>query len=95
MLDNLTKDVLEAEKAGMSYGQWKALHPHTKYSGKKRSRLKMEEAKTYRKCVICGATFEVKYPHHVMCSDECREERDRQHNRAWQEKHRAQMKMEG
>lgn len=30
MLDNLTRDVLAAERAGMSYGQWKALHPNTK-----------------------------------------------------------------
>lgn len=28
-LDHLTRDVLAAEKAGMSYGKWKALHPNT------------------------------------------------------------------
>lgn len=27
--DNLTRDVLAAEAAGMSYGQYKAQHPHT------------------------------------------------------------------
>ena len=28
-LDHLTRDVLDAEAAGMSYGQYKALHPRT------------------------------------------------------------------
>jgi hypothetical protein len=30
-LDDLAMDVLAAEKAGMSYGQWKARHPYTKW----------------------------------------------------------------
>lgn len=30
-LDDLTLDMLAAEKAGMSYGQWKARHPKTKF----------------------------------------------------------------
>ena len=29
-LDDLTRDAIAAERAGMSYGQWKARHPHTK-----------------------------------------------------------------
>lgn len=28
-LDRLTRDAIAAERAGMSYGQWKATHPHT------------------------------------------------------------------
>lgn len=28
-LDRLTRDAIAAEQAGMSYGNWKALHPHT------------------------------------------------------------------
>lgn len=31
-LDDLTRDAIAAERAGMSYGQWKARHPHTKQS---------------------------------------------------------------
>lgn len=28
-MDNLTRDAILARKAGLSYGQWKALHPNT------------------------------------------------------------------
>lgn len=28
--DNLTRDAIAAERAGMSYGKWKAMHPNTK-----------------------------------------------------------------
>ncbi len=28
-IDNLEMDVIRATQAGMSYGQWKALHPNT------------------------------------------------------------------
>lgn len=28
-LDRLTRDAIAAQEAGMSYGQYKALHPHT------------------------------------------------------------------
>ena len=28
-LDRLTRDAIAAQEAGMSYGKWKALHPHT------------------------------------------------------------------
>ena len=28
--DNLTRDAIAAERAGMSYGKWKAMHPYTK-----------------------------------------------------------------
>ena len=86
MLDNLTRDVLAAEKAGMSYGQWKAIHPHTKPAEPRRARD--EDGKVYRRCCICGAKFEVKYYNHVLCSDECRRERNRQHNNTYQEKYR-------
>jgi hypothetical protein len=29
-MDNLTRNAMLARKAGMTYGQWKALHPNTK-----------------------------------------------------------------
>ena len=83
MMDNLTKDVLAAERAGMSYGQWKALHPKTKPDTKRRA-TKEDGAKVYRNCRICGARFEIKYPNHIMCSDECRLISERNYNRQYQ-----------
>lgn len=29
-MDNLTRDAIAAQKAGMSYGKYKALHPNTR-----------------------------------------------------------------
>lgn len=83
MLDNLTKDVLAAEKAGMSYGQWKALHPKTKSQGKK-SKLKMDEAKVYRNCRICGRKFALEYHNQRNCSEACRLISERNYNRDYQ-----------
>ena len=92
MLDNLTRDVLAAERAGMSYGHWKALHPKTK--PKVTKKVKEDPGKLYRNCIICGKKFEVKYPNHVMCSEECRLVHSRQYNNKYQEKYRNRMKAE-
>ena len=85
MLDNLTKDVLAAEAAGMSYGQWKALHPKTKEEPKKPAK-KEDPGKIYRNCRVCGARFEVKYPNHQICSGDCRCIADLEYNREYQRK---------
>lgn len=45
-MDRLTKDSLSASKAGMSYGKWKALHPHTEHEEK--------DDGTVRRCIVCG-----------------------------------------
>ena len=83
MLDNLTKDVLAAEKAGMSYGRWKALHPKTKPEPKRKV-TKEDGAKVYRNCRICGRRFEPQYPQQRICSDECRLISERNYNRQYQ-----------
>lgn len=93
MLDNLTKDVLEAEKAGMSYGQWKALHPKTKTTPVKK--IRSEDVKVGRKCRICGRIFEVKYPQQYMCSQECRLISERNYNRQYQRMLRERKGQEG
>lgn len=93
MLDNLTLDVLEAEKAGMSYGKWKAMHPKTK---KKREKpIRSEDVKRYRKCRVCGRNFEVKLPQQYICSEECRLISERNYNREFQRKIRERRAQEG
>lgn len=87
-MDNTSADAVEATRAGLSYGQWKALHPNTK--------AMREAAKEIRKkekpgneiiCKNCGRAFvparqgtKVKY-----CSDECRTEAN---NRMYRERNK-------
>lgn len=54
-MDQLTKDSIAAQKAGMSYGQWKALHPNTGEAPKP-VEVDIERIRT---CVICGKQFVV------------------------------------
>lgn len=72
-MDNLTKDVLAAEKAGMSYGHWKALHPHTDADKMPRVRYPKRAASTgYTEiCPVCGRQFEVTKNRAKYCSAEC------------------------
>jgi len=34
--DNLALDAMDARAAGMTYGKWKAMHPHTKNANEAR-----------------------------------------------------------
>lgn len=45
-MGRLAKDSIAARKAGVSYGVWKASHPHTEYDE--------EASDTRRRCKICG-----------------------------------------
>jgi hypothetical protein len=75
-MDNLTKDVIAAEKAGMSYGKWKATHPYTNPDSENYGK------KTVMcKCKICGKEFEWVGRKRVACSDACYGELHRRHNR--------------
>lgn len=47
--DNLAKDAMLARKAGMTYGQWKALQPVVKFERKPDERECV--------CEFCGKTF--------------------------------------
>lgn len=75
-MDNLTKDVLAAEKAGMTYGKWKAMHPNTKPDPNRHNPKIL-----ICKCKICGKTFEWAGRRKATCSDACHGELHRQHNR--------------
>lgn len=71
MADRLSMDSSAALAAGMSYGQWKVLHPHTDYEepGHKRKR-KPKRVAPMIKCEVCGAMFESHYGR-KYCSEAC------------------------
>lgn len=74
-MDNLTRDVLAAQAAGMSYGNWKALHQHTggRYESEPQE-LAVDSNKRAMVCVKCGKTFyvEPKQTNTKYCSDACK-----------------------
>lgn len=71
MSDNLSADVRAAASAGMSYGQWKVLHPVTRRNEEPK-KPKAEMPKLWRVCPICGKEFGViKNTHRKYCSEEC------------------------
>lgn len=68
ILDRLTMDSISAEKAGMSYGKWKALHPHTEVV----EVLNADETL----CKICGCVIQKRSStsgrqRRSYCSDLC------------------------
>ena len=73
-MDNLTLDVLAAEKAGMSYGQYKALSyvPPKKPKRKPTAEPVVIDPKYQGTCKICGASFIKRNWNHSVCSDQCR-----------------------
>lgn len=97
-LDHLTRDVLAAEKAGMSYGKYKALHPHTPDEDDEQEELEERQerqerrsvsviagpGKKVRTCVQCGQPFAAGAYHtnKRYCSDACREKHDNEARRA-------------
>lgn len=86
-LDRLTRDCIAAEKAGMTYGKWKALHPHTPEEDDEQELVALEErqerrpvsaiagpGQRVRTCVQCGQPFAVSanQTNKLYCSDACR-----------------------
>ena len=71
-MDQLTKDSISAEKAGMSYGKWKALHPHTPQVEEVPEVQPTGEG--YKACMICGKMFStvgVGKATNRYCSQDC------------------------
>ena len=75
-MDNLTKDAIAAEKAGMSYGKWKAQNPFTNPDNPNYGRKTV-----LCTCKICGKEFEWIGRRRVACSDACYGELHRRNNR--------------
>lgn len=55
-LDRLTRDAIAAQEAGMSYGKWKALHPHTPDEDDEKEQ-ELDTDKEVAVCEYCGERF--------------------------------------
>lgn len=55
-LDRLTRDAIAAQEAGMSYGQYKALHPHTPDEDDEKDR-EIDPDSVVAVCEFCGDRF--------------------------------------
>jgi hypothetical protein len=78
---------MDAERAGMSYGKYKAMHPNTKDANEAR----LAEKRPYKPrdtyvatCCNCGRVFEADNKNTRHCSDECRRQAK---NRKWRIAH--------
>lgn len=63
-MDRLTMDSTAALKAGMSYGKWKVLHPHTDMEAP-------QVDKSVRRCKICGKEMPRCYKNRLYCDAYC------------------------
>ena len=68
-LDQLTKDSIAAQKAGMSYGKWKALRPMKTKPHKE----PIEVVTDKPTCIVCGKPLPEATRRKVYCSDECKD----------------------
>lgn len=91
--DHLTQDAIAAETAGMSYGKWKALHPHTEYVEKVRPSVRNQEFSSSRE-VVCGwcgkKFFVVGRTSRTYCDDLCKK---RAAEKRYLEKHPLRIKV--
>ena len=88
-LDRLTRDAIAAQKAGMTYGKYKALHPHTPEEDDEDETtaplpVSACPEKSVVTCKQCGRSFTVgpKQTNKLYCSDECREKHSKSRNNA-------------
>ena len=70
MSDKLSQDASAALAAGMSYGYYKALHPHTEYAPARR-----EPTGKIIPCAMCGKPFGSIH-NRKYCSVECSSEKN-------------------
>lgn len=62
-MDNLTMNAIQCKAAGVSYGQWKAMHPVT--------RVIEADGLMEKSCAYCGKRFKTKNKRKVFCCEEC------------------------
>ena len=83
-------DSIAAQRAGMSYGRWKALHPHT---GEDKV---IPKAEPKRLCKWCGGEIPAyKNKLTLYCSEECKYQRFLEHQRKHNQKYRERMMADG
>ncbi len=80
-VDHLAQDAARALAAGMSYGKWKAMHPHT-------VEQMPEKEEDIRRCPICGREIPESKHFQRYCSKECAYEAVKIKNREFARKKR-------
>lgn len=98
--DNLTLDAMDAERAGMTYGKYKAMHPNTKDANEARldelNKRPRREKREYNprnvyalRCCVCDRVFESPNKQRKYCSDECKAKND---GARWRKRHQNKTK---
>lgn len=86
-LDRLTRDSIAAEQAGMSYGQYKALHPHTPDEDETPPKPKTDPGRYEFVCETCGKVYyKANRARQKYCSYSCSREAARLRYEAQHEK---------
>ena len=88
--DNLALDAMDARAAGMTYGKWKALHPHTKAANEPRlaqkPKPKPKQPAGPREHVVicegCGVRFVTTIKNKKYCTAHCRQRKKDAESRA-------------
>ncbi len=82
--DNLTLDAIDAERAGMSYGQYKAQHPKTRDANETRlAKRDNQQNRVFEfTCRCCGEKFTTTNSLRRYCGDSCRMKKSNANYRA-------------
>lgn len=70
-MDRLSRDACAALDAGMSYGQYKALHPHTPDEEEQPKPAPVPKGLVEKTCPWCGVVFGTKKNNQIYCSVRC------------------------
>lgn len=89
-MDNISKDALAAVQAGMTYGKWKVLHPHTNPDANANIGDLRTRRECFEVCPVCGKVFEISPRHKVTCSPRCQTIRNRENHRNYVRRKREQ-----
>lgn len=94
--DNLTLDAIDAERAGMTYGKYKAQHPNTKAANEARLTEKPKRPPQARQtyvfyCRGCGEMFVTTSATRAYCCDECKKRTEGTRKRAKRKKQKMEV----
>ena len=92
-MDQLTRDCIAAQKAGMSYGRWKALHyvppvevemPKQEVEPEVKPEPEVKKEAPKRVCIRCGKEFIGGHGNRKYCGSVCKQEADMVRQNEWQ-----------
>lgn len=72
--DRLSRDAMAAQAAGLSYGRYKVLHPHTEEVVSEEEPF-LDDKRRNLTCQCCGKTFitDTKHANRLYCDDVCKQ----------------------